>query len=72
MLDLVGIVFSTIMITIVVVRAVLLDRTLPWFEKVNLEAEKPAPKPSAAGRQDGAPPSWRDRRQHQSARTWRI
>ena len=34
MLDLTGILFSSVMMLIVIVRAVQLDRTQPWFQKV--------------------------------------
>ena len=35
MLDLAGIMFSSVIMVMAVLRAVQLDRTLPWFEKVN-------------------------------------
>jgi len=35
MLDLTGIVVSGIMMLLIVWRAVQLDRTLPWFERIN-------------------------------------
>jgi hypothetical protein len=34
MLDLTGIMFSSVMMLIVILRAVQLDRTQPWFQKV--------------------------------------
>jgi hypothetical protein len=41
MLDLTGIMFSSIMMLMVVVRAVQLDRTQPWFQAIKLK-QKPA------------------------------
>jgi hypothetical protein len=41
-LDLTGIMFSSIMMLIVIVRALQLDRTQPWFQKVKFK-EKPTP-----------------------------
>lgn len=38
MLDLAGIMFSSIMMMIVIMRAVRLDRTLPWFQAVKRKA----------------------------------
>ena len=60
MLDLVGIVFSSVMIFLVIFRAVQLDRTLPWFNPpktdtdssgLRLRAEAPtvAPTPKQPG-----------------------
>ncbi len=44
MLDLTGIMFSSIMMLIVIVRALQLDRTQPWFQtvKATQAATKPA------------------------------
>jgi hypothetical protein len=42
MLDLTGILFSSVMMLIVIVRAVQLDATQPWFQKVKRK-EAPAP-----------------------------
>jgi hypothetical protein len=41
MLDLIGIMFSSLMMLIIIVRAVRLDRTQPWFHQGRQE-EKPA------------------------------
>ena len=49
MLDLAGIMFSSIMMLIVIVRAVKLDKTQPWFQQVTVTkpAEaKPAVRPA--------------------------
>ncbi len=45
MLDIAGILFSSVMVLFVVVRAVQLDRTLPWFQAIARKdaAAKPAP-----------------------------
>ena len=37
MLDLFGIMFSSVMMLMVVIRAVQLDRSQPWFQKVKRE-----------------------------------
>ena len=42
MLDLTGIMFSSMMMLIVIVRAVRLDQAQPWFQKIKRE-EKPTP-----------------------------
>jgi hypothetical protein len=42
MLDLTGIVFSSVMMLIVIVRALQLDRAQPWFQKVK-RREAPTP-----------------------------
>jgi hypothetical protein len=42
MLDLTGIMFSSVMMVIVIVRAVQLDRTQPWFQRIKRKDE-PAP-----------------------------
>ena len=39
MLDLTGILFSSMMMLIVIFRAVQLDRLQPWFQKVNPEGK---------------------------------
>jgi hypothetical protein len=39
MLDLTGIMFSSIMMLIVIVRAVQADRVQPWFQKVKRKEE---------------------------------
>ena len=63
MIDLLCILFTTGMILMVVVRAVMLDRTLPWFRAIAPNAD-PTPAPS------GRPSSRRDRRPAQrSGRT---
>ncbi len=49
MLDLTGIMFSSVMMLIVIVRAMQLDRTQPWFQKIKRQ-EVPVPV---------ATPSWR-------------
>jgi hypothetical protein len=38
MLDMAGIVFSSVMMVLAIVRAVQLDRTLPWFQKITRNA----------------------------------
>jgi hypothetical protein len=43
MLDTIGILFSTLMILTIVVRAVRLDRRQPWFQPIKPK-EKPASK----------------------------
>jgi hypothetical protein len=48
MLDLTGIMFSSVMMMMVIVRAVQLDRSQPWFQRVKRK-DKPA----------GQPRSWR-------------
>jgi hypothetical protein len=42
MLDLTGIMFSSVMMLIVIVRAVQLDRSQPWFQKIK-RTDEPAP-----------------------------
>ena len=49
MLDLAGIMFSSIMMMIVIMRAVRLDRTLPWFHAIKRKAA-PATKPDSPWR----------------------
>jgi hypothetical protein len=44
MLDLTGILFSSVMILMVIVRAVRMDRVQPWFQRVTRD-----PKPKPAG-----------------------
>ena len=63
MLDLAGIVFSTIVMLIVIFRAVQLDQTLPWFEKPGA-AGSDTPEAAAAPERPRAPPTppWRARR----------
>lgn len=41
MFDLTGIMFSTIMMLLVVVRAIYLDSTRPWFERPGQNTMKP-------------------------------
>jgi hypothetical protein len=57
-LDLVGIVFSSLMMVFVIYRAVQLDAVLPWFQKVSADA---APDEAAAqpGRFPGRRPPTR-------------
>jgi hypothetical protein len=43
MLDLTGIMFSSVMMLMVIVRALQIDRTQPWFQKVK---RKEAPTPT--------------------------
>ncbi|HVC63523.1 MAG TPA: hypothetical protein VND19_24555 [Acetobacteraceae bacterium] len=50
MLDLVGIVFSSVMMVYVIFRAVQLDGSRPWFEAAPPE---PTPAPGAASTQPG-------------------
>ena len=46
MLDLTGILFSSVMMLMVIVRAVQLDRVQPWFQPVKRQPEtKPAGQP---------------------------
>jgi hypothetical protein len=42
MLDLTGILVSTVLILMTLVRAVQLDRSLPWFQKIGEKTEVPA------------------------------
>lgn len=66
MLDLFGIMFSSIVITLVLIRALQWDRTRPWFEAASNTVAKPgseAPPSKSASRTPTPPvPSWRDRR----------
>jgi hypothetical protein len=55
MLDLTAIMFSTIIMLFVLVRAVHLDRIMPWFKR----ASSPPAKPAAGGRRQVAPRPWR-------------
>ncbi len=41
MLDIAGILFSSIMMLIVIVRAVQLDRTQPWFQTIAVKDNQP-------------------------------
>jgi hypothetical protein len=43
MLDLTGIMFSSIMMLMVIIRAVQLDSTQPWFQKIKRKEGMPAP-----------------------------
>ena len=43
MLDLTGILFSSVMMLIVIVRAVQLDREQPWFQNVEHKTEPKLP-----------------------------
>ncbi len=43
MLDLAGILFSSIMMLIVIVRAMRLDRTQPWFQAISVKDSPPTP-----------------------------
>jgi hypothetical protein len=52
MLDLAGILFSSVMMLVVIVRAVRLDRTQPWFQTIK--------RPSTPAEQNTKP--WRRRR----------
>lgn len=51
MLDLTGILFSSVMMLIVIVRAVQLDRTEAWFQKVKPREGKVSPNERAWKRQ---------------------
>jgi hypothetical protein len=51
MLDLTGIVFSSVMMLIVIVRALQLDRVQPWFQKVKRQ-EAPTPAHQRAWRRE--------------------
>jgi hypothetical protein len=42
-LDLAGILFSSIMMLIVIVRAMRLDRTQPWFQAISVKDSPPTP-----------------------------
>lgn len=55
MLDLVGIVFSSLMMLVVIVRAVQLDSTRPWFERPEPEAADAASDELGRGRRPGRP-----------------
>jgi hypothetical protein len=68
MLDLAGIMFSTIMMLIVVLTAVKLDRALPWFEAPARRGAKPSPKSRHPGEPVGEIPSWRSRAVSQPVR----
>ena len=59
MLDLFGIMFSSLMMVVVIVRAVQLDRTLPWFEISS--PKRPHRQPGFNARPSAAPqvPVWR-------------
>ena len=61
MLDLAGIMFSSIMMVLVVMKAVQLDRILPWFEIPASLLKKPAVVEKAPAAQRGDIPSWRAR-----------
>ena len=43
MLDLAGIMFSSVMMLVVVVRAMQLDRSQPWFQKIKRKEGSPPP-----------------------------
>jgi hypothetical protein len=43
MLDLTGIMFSSIMMLMVIIRALQLDRTQPWFQKLKRKEGSPSP-----------------------------
>ena len=62
MLDLAGIVFSTIVMLIVIFRAVQLDQSVPWFQKPAAGGD--TPEPATAPERPRAPPTppWRARR----------
>jgi len=55
MLDLLGIVVSTSIMMVIVIRALMLDRSLPWIEHVVPAKDKPP------GRGKEAPPAPRSR-----------
>ncbi len=50
MIDTFSILFSTAMIVLLLVRAVKLDRTLPWFQTLSRTPEAASPDPGRAGR----------------------
>lgn len=52
MLDLTGIMFSSVMMLMVIVRAVRLDRLQPWFQTVERK-EKPVDEKTRAWRRPG-------------------
>ena len=60
MLDLTGIMFSTIMIVLVVLRALEFDRSAPWFETVR-DATRAKDDETAEGARRERP-SWRKRK----------
>ena len=66
MLDLVGIVFSTAMILIVIYRAVQLNASVPWFQNLNEtnRADPPTTAPPRGGPLPRIAPvrPWRERR----------
>jgi hypothetical protein len=43
MLDLTGIMFSSVMMLMVIIRALRLDREQPWFQKLKRKEGAPAP-----------------------------
>jgi hypothetical protein len=51
MLDLAGILFSSVMMLIVILRAVQLDRVQPWFQTVKREDAKEPAAPTGWKRQ---------------------
>jgi len=52
MLDLTGIMFSSIMMLMVIIRAVRMDQAQPWFQTIKLR-EKPADKQKRTWRRTG-------------------
>ncbi len=52
MLDLTGILFSSVMMVMVIVRALQLDRTQPWFQKIKRQ-QKPTPTQQRAWQRNG-------------------
>jgi hypothetical protein len=63
MLDLVGITFSGVVMLVIILRAIQLDRTLPWFEPVKSRTNPPGdtnPGPRQA-EPAGGKPGWRRR-----------
>jgi hypothetical protein len=52
MLDVIGIFFSSVMMLLIIVQAVRLDQTRPWFEIIK-QREKPAAEKTRAWRRRG-------------------
>ena len=56
MLDLAGITISGIIMMLIIVRAAQLDRSLPWFQKIERKAASAGPSGDRGGRTG---PTWR-------------
>jgi hypothetical protein len=62
MLDLIGIMVSSIMMLIVILRAVQLDRSLPWFERSPNPHAPPSGLERLRANAAGKIPNWRKRK----------